>query len=285
MSFLEYARNNNIIVLCYPLHSTHVYQGLDVVIFSALKQAWSDERDKFERSGPVVSKMNFLAVYSRAHVRAFTHANILAAFAKTGIVPFDPGVVTEAMMAPSLETSTSSLLLLPLASPVQELVDLISQHQARKRKLEDEDGSPRTPLALRRPDAPYTPVRRAVNALASTSASFVVSQSPFKSTSQLPTFQTITISPNICRDGALLAEEPSTERERLLMAALQKSHCTNKLQKTTMITMQAETLLQCVYVQGVRGQLQPGQEEKKAKGAQTGRLVDSHTQKTGKQRY
>jgi hypothetical protein len=51
MSFLEYARNNKIIVVCYLSHSTHVYQGLDVVIFSALKQAWSDERDKFERSG------------------------------------------------------------------------------------------------------------------------------------------------------------------------------------------------------------------------------------------
>ena len=35
--------------------------------------------------------------------------------------------------------------------------------------------------------------------------------------------------------------------------------------------MQAETILQCVYVEGVRGQLQ-GQEEKKAKGAQTGQL-------------
>jgi hypothetical protein len=200
MSFLEYARNNKIIVLCYPSHSTHVYQGLDIVILSTLKRAWSDERDKFERTGPVISKINFLAVYAKAHVRAFTQANILAAFKKTGIVPFNPGVVTKAMTAPSLETSTSSLLLLPLASPVQELVDLISQHQARKRKQEDEDEPPQTPPALRRQDAQYTPVRRAVNALASTSASFVVSRSPFKSTSDLPTFKTITISPNIYRD-------------------------------------------------------------------------------------
>lgn len=62
MSFLEYAHNNKIIVLCYPSHSTHIYQGLDVVIFSALKRTWSDERDKFERSGTVVSKTNFQAV-------------------------------------------------------------------------------------------------------------------------------------------------------------------------------------------------------------------------------
>ncbi len=60
VGFLEYARNNKIEVLCYPSHSTHVYQGLDVVIFSSLKRAWSDERDKFERTGPAVSKMNLL---------------------------------------------------------------------------------------------------------------------------------------------------------------------------------------------------------------------------------
>src|SRR5271154_231005 len=65
--FLEYARNNKIEVLSYPSHSTHIYQGLDMVIFSSLKCAWSDKRDKFERTGPAVSKVNFLQVYARAH--------------------------------------------------------------------------------------------------------------------------------------------------------------------------------------------------------------------------
>lgn len=141
MSFLDYARKNRIIVLCYPSHSTHVYQGLDVVIFSVLKRTWSEKRDKFERSGPVVSKANFLLVYAKAHMRAFTPANILAAFAKTGIVPFNPDVVTKAMMGPSLESSISSRLPVPaaLASPVQEIVDLISQHKARKRKHSEDE--------------------------------------------------------------------------------------------------------------------------------------------------
>lgn len=43
LGFLEYAHNNNIIVLCYSLHSTHVYQGLDVIIFNVLKCAWGDK--------------------------------------------------------------------------------------------------------------------------------------------------------------------------------------------------------------------------------------------------
>lgn len=71
LGFLDYTCKNTITVLCYPSHSTHVYQGLDVVIFSVLKRVWSDEWDKFEKSGPAVSKLNFLSIYARAHACAF----------------------------------------------------------------------------------------------------------------------------------------------------------------------------------------------------------------------
>ena len=37
IEFLLHARLNMIIVLCYPAHGTHVYQELDVLIFSVLK--------------------------------------------------------------------------------------------------------------------------------------------------------------------------------------------------------------------------------------------------------
>ncbi|KAE9386129.1 hypothetical protein BT96DRAFT_960643 [Gymnopus androsaceus JB14] len=103
----------NIHLLCYPSHSTHIYQGLDHV--------WSDEWDKFELNHGKVDKTNFMAIYARAH----------AAFAKTGIIPFNPNVISKQAMAPSLETSTSSTHLMPLgvASPVQEILALIAAHQ------------------------------------------------------------------------------------------------------------------------------------------------------------
>lgn len=163
IGFLQYARNNKIIILCYPSHSTHVYQGLDVVIFSVLKRGWSDKCDKFEKSGPAISKVNFLGVYAKAHVCAFTKENILSAFRKTGMVPFNPDVITDAMMGPSLETSISTRLPLNLASTIQEVVDLLSHHRARKHHSEEEqdpeDDARHTPsqkLASSDPD--YTPV-------------------------------------------------------------------------------------------------------------------------------
>jgi hypothetical protein len=249
MGFLDYARKNTIVVLCYPSHSTHVYQGLDVVIFSVLKRAWSDERDKFEKSGPVVSKLNFLSVYARAHARAFTTANILVAFSKTGIVPFNPDVVTEEMMAPSLETSISSLLPLTLGSPVKEVVDLISHHRARKRKREDDDascqesqrGPPQTPPVSHSSMA-YTPVQRGLRALGSTSVSFLVSDSPLASNSCLPPLQTIEISPHTSRDKALLSIKPATDREQELMAALWLA-CLRKNYRCVSIRSERPTLL------------------------------------------
>ncbi|KXN92610.1 hypothetical protein AN958_02991, partial [Leucoagaricus sp. SymC.cos] len=46
--FLEFMQENHIHVLCYPSHSTHIYQELDVVIFSILKKRWTEERDQYK---------------------------------------------------------------------------------------------------------------------------------------------------------------------------------------------------------------------------------------------
>jgi hypothetical protein len=276
LGFLEYAQEHDVVVLCYPSHSTHVYQGLDVVIFSILKRAWSDERDKFEAQGSAVTKQNFMAVYAKAHIRAFTESNIRAAFAKTGVVPYNPDVVTDEMMAPSLETSTTSLLPLGLASPVREIVDLISHHNTRKRKrqeteIEDSDSAEALATATNPPSPPYTPVRRGLASLAATSASFLISSSPIQSTSRLPALFTTCISPPKQQDTMILEALPSTELESKLQMALRTSNAIVEAQKRVMMGMQAQTVLQSVYLENVRGQLQ-AQELKGSKKAKTGKI-------------
>lgn len=274
LDFLEYAQGNNIVVLCYPSHSTHVYQGLDVVIFSVLKQAWSDERDKFEARGLAVTKLNFMTVYVKAHVCTFTESNIRVAFAKTGIVPYNPDVVTEKMMAPSLETSTTSLLPLGLASPICELVDLISCHNARKRKQEEMETEAETPeMATGSPNTSYMPVQHAVASLVTTSSSFLVSSLPILPTSMLPPIFTICMSPIRQPDRMILDTEPSTEFEAKLQEAF---HTSNMIAEAQKKVMQAQTVLHSMYLEGVQGQLQ-AQEEKKSKKRKTGKInMDGH---------
>ena len=45
---LEYARDQNIMILGYPPHCTHALQGLDVVCFARMKEAWKQVINEFE---------------------------------------------------------------------------------------------------------------------------------------------------------------------------------------------------------------------------------------------
>ncbi|KAJ7062702.1 hypothetical protein C8F01DRAFT_1082338 [Mycena amicta] len=55
-----------------------------------------------------VTKGDFTGVFGRAYLAAFVPKTVLAAFRATGIVPFNPAVITAEKMAPSLATSTCS---------------------------------------------------------------------------------------------------------------------------------------------------------------------------------
>ena len=127
-AFLEYTRAAHIHILCYPVHGTHVYQDLDVAVFSVLKLYWMQEKDKWEREKhQKIMKTNFLAIYGAAHIRALTQQTVKMAFKKTGVWPFNPNVVTSEMMAPSLETTCRGHLPLMPATPVHVVTDLFQE--------------------------------------------------------------------------------------------------------------------------------------------------------------
>ncbi|KIJ15691.1 hypothetical protein PAXINDRAFT_11291 [Paxillus involutus ATCC 200175] len=118
--FLDYTRAHKIHVLYYPAHATHIYQGLDVAIFGALKNRWSEEQDQYESlKCQKVVKANFIMIYGRAHRAVLIPENIHSAFEAMGVWPFNPHVVTAEMMAPSLGMSAQNQSPLPQASPVR----------------------------------------------------------------------------------------------------------------------------------------------------------------------
>jgi hypothetical protein len=124
-------------VVCYPSHTTHVLQGLDVVVFAVVKHCLSEERDRWEReTGEAISKSNFLAIYGRAHTRALTPETIFSAFRKTGIWPFNRDVISKEAMAPSKETSCEAHLPAEVAPEIVALAKLL-----RGLSLQDTDGS------------------------------------------------------------------------------------------------------------------------------------------------
>lgn len=126
---LDFARSNNIVILSYPPHCTHALQGLDIVCFSRMKEAWKEEIHKFEElHRSKVMKGDFTEVFGRAFIKAFTKETIYSAFEKTGVYPFNPEVVTEQQMKTSEPTSTIGSLPVSLPSPIHAIMAVFNHH-------------------------------------------------------------------------------------------------------------------------------------------------------------
>lgn len=126
---LAFAKANNIIILGYPPHCTHALQGLDIVCFAVIKQAWKEEIDKFKslHKSPVV-KEHFAEVFGKAFLKVFTIQTVLSAFEKTGIYPFNPEVITTQQMKPSEATLLVGSLPLPMPSPVHKIMEVFNHN-------------------------------------------------------------------------------------------------------------------------------------------------------------
>jgi len=71
--FLKYCEQNDIIVFCLPAHSTHLLQPLDVVLFSALQNAYKKTvEDYFHRTSIGINRDIFLPLYKHALKEAYT---------------------------------------------------------------------------------------------------------------------------------------------------------------------------------------------------------------------
>src|SRR6266436_103269 len=127
LSTIRFCQDKKIVLYILPSHCTHALQLLDVVLFSPLKQAWSQAILGEEFSGWKVTKENFLQIYGTAHLQAFTEKNILKSFKKTGIWPLNPSVITPKMMAPSTITSldAAAAIPFPLSSPIKKGMSFI----------------------------------------------------------------------------------------------------------------------------------------------------------------
>ncbi|KAJ6466254.1 hypothetical protein C8R45DRAFT_1021014 [Mycena sanguinolenta] len=110
-------------------------------------------------------------------------------------------------------------------------------------------------------------MRTAVNSLASTSASYLVSASPLKSTSAPPAFKPYTISPVKLdsRYSHLFGRVPRTAQEAELTQALQESEGRDNCRKRSMLEMQASTVLADMYSHRAHSQLQGAEERKRRK--------------------
>jgi DDE superfamily endonuclease len=74
-----------------PTHSSHLLQPLDVSCFAPLKRAYGGLVERNMLCGiDHIDKLDFLAAYLEARIKAFKDASIQNSFKATGLIPFDP---------------------------------------------------------------------------------------------------------------------------------------------------------------------------------------------------
>jgi predicted HTH domain antitoxin len=94
--FDKACKDNDIIAICMPPHSSHLLQPLDVGCFGPLKCAYGGLVEQKMRLGyNHIDKFDFLKAYPAAHLEVFKPLNIQNGFAAAGIYPFDPKRVLE----------------------------------------------------------------------------------------------------------------------------------------------------------------------------------------------
>jgi hypothetical protein len=112
MRFLDWCNNHSIIVACYPPHTTHRLQPLDVSLFAPLAVRYSQQLERYNQQSlgiSRVSKRDFFRLFEPAFEQAFTADNIHSAFAKTGIHPLDSlAVLSDIRSAGSSRPATAT---------------------------------------------------------------------------------------------------------------------------------------------------------------------------------
>lgn len=96
LEFINYCDKNRIILFAFPPHTTHILQPLDIVVFQQYKHYYIKAIDITIRDGCIqITKVEFLAAISDIRRKTFKKSIIYSAFAKTGLIPFNPEAVLQ----------------------------------------------------------------------------------------------------------------------------------------------------------------------------------------------
>ncbi|XP_054723962.1 uncharacterized protein LOC129234057 [Uloborus diversus] len=85
------ASENDIIIVTFPSHTSHLLQPLDVAVYRPLKLAWQKHLRQFQEGNPLrrPGRFDFHGMFSPAFLEAFSRENIISAFCKAGVFPLN----------------------------------------------------------------------------------------------------------------------------------------------------------------------------------------------------
>ncbi|XP_046662227.1 uncharacterized protein LOC124370172 [Homalodisca vitripennis] len=103
---INLCRDNHIVMVGFPPHTTHRLQPLDVSFFGSLKTFYSQACDNFmvNNPGQTISDFKIGELLTIAYFKAATVGNAVSGFRSTGIEPYNPLVFDEHDFAASQTT-------------------------------------------------------------------------------------------------------------------------------------------------------------------------------------
>lgn len=118
---LEYARENNVILLSSPPHTTHRLQPLDVAVYGPIKTFFEQEVNAFQKRHPgrIINQLDICKLFCPAYLRGATPMNAIKGFETSGICPYNRNIfgdeVFEAasLVQPESNTNPTDSLTVP----------------------------------------------------------------------------------------------------------------------------------------------------------------------------
>ena len=110
IKLIELARNNNVHLVCFPPHTTHLIQPLDVGVFGPMKSAWKGilKEHQIETCATAVTKQEFPSLISKLWDRSFCPDHLVSGFRKTGIYPLSREAISSSKLMKALPFSGDS---------------------------------------------------------------------------------------------------------------------------------------------------------------------------------
>ncbi|KAI6019098.1 hypothetical protein EDC04DRAFT_2576127 [Pisolithus marmoratus] len=119
----------------------------------------------------------------------------------------------------------------------------------------------------------HSTAKEAIETLASTSASFLVHETPLTTANQLPTFVTTPVTPTRKHSHRLLEREPESDLECAYQGALQLSLARENQAKAALVGMQSTVVLQSLFCGRLSNQLAAQEDKQKEQKKRRGKLV------------
>lgn len=137
INVINLAKENGVTILTVPPHSTGKMQPLDVGLFKPFKTAYNAAVDSWmmRHPGKPISIYEIAACVGEAHMKAMTPINIMNAFRKTGIFPYDNNIFTDIDFLPSEVTNR------PLLTEIHQNVSIQNAPSVEQQRLNSIEAS------------------------------------------------------------------------------------------------------------------------------------------------